>query len=77
LLRRQRFMRSLTQFMLDPGVNWSDAIDGSYHDQAQFVRDCRQFLGMTPRQYAALDWHHGNYATLCRKVPGVPFARGK
>jgi AraC-like DNA-binding protein len=55
LLRRQRFMRSLAQFMADPSMRWSGAIDGSYFDQAQFVRDCKQFLGMTPSQYAALD----------------------
>jgi AraC-like DNA-binding protein len=55
LLRRQRFMRSLAQFMLDPTIRWSGAIDGSYYDQAQFVRDCKEFMGMTPRQYAAMD----------------------
>ncbi len=54
LLRRQRFMRSLSQFMLDPSLKWIGAIDGNYHDQAQFVRDCHQFMGMTPSQYAAL-----------------------
>lgn len=55
LLRRQRFMRSLSHFMLDPKLRWSNAIDGHYHDQAQFVRDFHQFMGMTPSQYAALD----------------------
>lgn len=55
LLRRQRFMRSLAHFMLDPTVRWSDAMDGHYHDQAQFVRDFRQFMGMTPSRFAALD----------------------
>lgn len=55
LLRRQRFMRSLTQFMLDPTIKWSGAMDGHYHDQAQFVRDFHQFMGMTPSQFAALD----------------------
>lgn len=54
LLRRQRFMRSLAQFMLDPSLKWIDAIDSRYHDQAQFVRDFRAFMGMTPRQYAAM-----------------------
>lgn len=54
LLRRQRFIRSLSQFMLDPSLKWSGAMDGHYHDQSQFVRDCRQFMGMTPSQYAAL-----------------------
>lgn len=54
MLRRQRFMRSLAQFMLDPSLKWIGAIDGHYHDQAQFVRDFHQFMGMSPRQYAAL-----------------------
>ncbi len=54
LLRRQRFMRSVTQFLIDPSLRWIDALDGHYHDQAQFVREFRQFIGMTPRQYAAL-----------------------
>ena len=41
--------------MLDPSMRWSGAMDGHYYDQAQFVRDFRQFMGMTPRAYAALD----------------------
>ena len=54
LLRRQRFMRSLAHFMLDPSLKWIGAIDSQYHDQAQFVRDFREFMGMTPRAYAAM-----------------------
>jgi AraC-like DNA-binding protein len=54
LLRRQRFMRSLSQFLLEPRCKWIDALDDQYHDQAQFVRDFRRFMGMTPRQYAAM-----------------------
>ena len=54
LLRRQRFMRSLSQYMLDPSLKWVGAMDGHYHDQAQFVRDFHAFMGMTPRQYAAM-----------------------
>jgi AraC-like DNA-binding protein len=52
LLRRQRFMRSLAQYMLDPSLKWIGALDGHYHDQAQFVRDFHRFMGMSPSQYA-------------------------
>jgi len=55
LLRRQRFMRSLAQFMLGQNASWSDAMDERYHDQAQFVRDFRGFMRMSPTEYAALD----------------------
>jgi AraC-like DNA-binding protein len=54
LLRRQRFMRSLSHFLLEPQLKWIEALDDHYHDQAQFVRDFRRFMGMSPRQYAAL-----------------------
>ncbi|ALJ15998.1 helix-turn-helix domain-containing protein [Sphingopyxis macrogoltabida] len=53
LLRRQRFLRSLGRFMLDPSMAWIDTLDHQYYDQAQFTRDFRRFMGMSPRAYAA------------------------
>ena len=55
LLRRQRFLRSLAQFMLDPSLTWIRTLDFHYVDQAHFVRDFRRFMAMGPRSYAALD----------------------
>ena len=55
LLRRQRFLRSLAQFMLDPSLTWIRTLDFHYVDQAHFVRDFRRFMAMSPRRYAALD----------------------
>lgn len=55
LMRRQRFMRSLTSFMLHKGSRWTEAMDGEYHDQAQFTREFSEFMTMTPSRYASLD----------------------
>jgi AraC-like DNA-binding protein len=55
LLRRQRFLRSLAQFMLDPSLTWISTLDFQYVDQAHFVRDFRAFMGMSPRRYASLE----------------------
>jgi AraC-like DNA-binding protein len=54
LLRRQRLMRSLAQFIMDPSLKWIGSIDSQYGDQAQFIRDFHYFIGMTPRAYAAM-----------------------
>lgn len=55
LLRRQRFLRCLAQFMLDPSLKWLNTLDWHYHDQAHFTRDFRRFMTMSPREYARLD----------------------
>ena len=55
LLRRQRFLRSLAQFMLDPSMRWLGAIDSQFHDQAHFTREFRHFMGMTPSEYSKLE----------------------
>ena len=54
LLRRQRFLRSLSQFMLDPSLSWLSTLDYQYHDQAHFVRDFKRFMSMTPNAYREL-----------------------
>lgn len=55
LLRRQRFLRSLASFMVDPSMNWIRSLDSHYHDHAHFVRDFRWFMGIRPSDYAAME----------------------
>ena len=55
LLRRQRMMRSLVAFMLGDKKSWSGAIDRHYHDQAHFVHEFHNFMGMSPSEYARMD----------------------
>lgn len=55
LLRRQRFLRSLARYMLDPTMSWLGSLDSGYHDQAHFVRDFHRFMTMSPSTYAKLE----------------------
>lgn len=68
LIRRQRFLRSLGQYMLDPSLRWIDTLDGHYHDQAHFVRDFKRFMGMSPSAYAQLPHPMLSAATHARKA---------
>lgn len=54
LMRRQRFLRTLAHYMMDPSLKWMDTLDSHYFDQAHFIRDFRRFMGMTPSAYAKL-----------------------
>ena len=53
LLRRQRFLRTLAAVMLDGSRSWSNSLDQHYHDQSQFTRDFKRFIGLTPSAYMA------------------------
>jgi AraC-like DNA-binding protein len=52
LRRRQRFLRSLGKYMLDPSMRWIGSLDGHYHDQAHFIREFRATMQMTPSEFA-------------------------
>lgn len=53
LLRRQRFLRTLSTMRGTPSGAWGSLIDGQYVDQSHFIRDFHFFLGMSPRAYFA------------------------
>lgn len=54
LLRRQRFLRSLAENMLNPSQNWVTSLDPQYYDQSHFGRDFQSFMGMSATEYKAL-----------------------
>nr|WP_282099696.1 helix-turn-helix domain-containing protein [Qipengyuania qiaonensis] len=54
LLRRQRFLRSLGKYMLDPSMRWIGSLDTHYWDQAHFIREFRATMNMKPSEFAAL-----------------------
>ena len=54
LLRRARFVRTLTRLEEEPEANWVDVLDLGYHDQSHFIRDSHEFLGMAPGDFLRL-----------------------
>lgn len=74
LLRRQRMMRSLAAFMVANRKTWTQAIDGTYHDQAHFVREFQTFMRMSPTDYSSMP-HPVLSAFMERrqKIWGSPF----
>lgn len=68
LMRRQRFLRSLANFMVDPTMTWLESLDSHYHDQAQFVREFKHFMLMRPNEYAAMDHPIAGAAVRARRM---------
>ena len=54
LLRRARFVRTLTRVEEAPHANWLEMLDLGYHDQSHFIRDSHEFLGMAPGDFLRL-----------------------
>jgi len=54
LLRRARFLRTLTRLEEQPNAHWVDVLDIGYHDQSHFIRDSHEFLGMAPGDFLRL-----------------------
>ncbi|QYE34455.1 helix-turn-helix domain-containing protein [Polymorphobacter sp. PAMC 29334] len=55
LSMRTRFLRALTELLVDQGEPDFAATPKGYHDNSHFIRDANRFLGMTPRRFLALD----------------------
>jgi AraC-like DNA-binding protein len=53
LIRRARFMRTILKIRETMDQPLASIVDEAYTDQSHFIRDCRDFLNMTPGQFAA------------------------
>lgn len=51
LARKYRTLQAAVRLGLDPDAGWEAAAAGAFYDQSHFIRDFRQFVGMTPTQF--------------------------
>jgi AraC-like DNA-binding protein len=51
VIRKFRFLRTVSTLARSPGGAWKDMIDVLYYDQSHFIRDFKQFTGITPTEY--------------------------
>jgi len=75
LLRRQRFLRTLTRLRARGGQPLGQLIDAGYYDQAHFNRDFKAYMGMPPLTYLQLP-HEAMDRLLEEKPLPPPTLRG-
>jgi AraC-like DNA-binding protein len=51
VIRKFRFLRTVATLAKTPDAAWRDLIDVLYYDQSHFIRDFKQFTGITPTEY--------------------------
>ncbi len=51
VIRKFRFLRTVSTLAKSPDASWRDMIDVLYYDQSHFIRDFKQFTGLTPTEY--------------------------
>lgn len=60
-----RFQRAINRIQRRPTISWTDiAVDCGYYDQAHFIKNFREFCGMTPGEYAGAVSDYPNFVPI-------------
>lgn len=69
--RLLRFQGAVRRAHADPDLDWTEiAVGSGYFDQAHFIRDFRDFSGLTPSAYAAGRTAFQNHVTFVQSDAG-------
>lgn len=73
LARKYRALQSAVRLGTGEAANWADAAGEAFYDQSHFIREFKQFVGMTPSRFVA-DAAPVSRVTIARRrlLPGMP-----
>ena len=73
LARKYRALQAAVRLGTGEASSWADAAGDAFYDQSHFIREFKQFVGMTPTRFVA-DAAPVSRLTIARKrlLPGMP-----
>jgi len=74
LSRKYRTLQAAVRLGLNPDSGWESAAAGVFYDQSHFIREFREFVGMTPSQFVRADapWLARLSIAKRQKLPSMP-----
>lgn len=75
LARKYRTLQAAVRLGLRPDLGWQGAAGTAFYDQSHFIRDFRQFIGMTPGQFVASGTPWLARLTIAKRSAGAALPR--